>query len=65
MNAAQLVIQAEYQSFVFKPTDEEQIMQIVVFVAMFIGAIWFFLYNIKPFLKLFAQVNTCPHLVLT
>ena len=55
---AQLKIQAQYQTFVFRPLDQEQIMQIVVFVAMFIGAVWFFLRNIKPFLVLFATVRS-------
>ena len=58
MYPAQLRIQSEYQTFVFKPSDQEQIMQIVVFVAMFIGAVWFFLRNIKPFLVLFATVRS-------
>ena len=57
MYPAQLAVQAQYQRFVLRPADHEQIMQIVVFVAMFIGAVWFFLRNIKPFLVLFATVR--------
>lgn len=57
MSPAQLVIQQEFQTFVIKPANHEQIMQIVIFASMFVGAVWFFIRNIKPFLVLFAEVQ--------
>lgn len=55
MAAAQSIVQVQFQDFVFQPTDQEQILQIIVFVVMFLGALGFSLWNIKPFLAQFSQ----------
>ncbi|DBA80194.1 TPA: hypothetical protein ACH3X2_007658 [Trebouxia sp. C0005] len=55
MSAAQSRIQDLFQSFVFQPLSQEQVLQIVVFVVMFAGALGFFIWNIKPFLAQFSQ----------
>ena len=57
MAAGQLIAQAEFQKHVFRPTDQEQIMQIVIFVAMFVGALAYYVWNIKPFLVVFSQAS--------
>ncbi|DBB01294.1 TPA: hypothetical protein ACH3X3_011692 [Trebouxia sp. C0006] len=55
MSAAQSRIQDLFQNFVFQPLSQEQELQIVVFVVMFVGALGFFIWNIKPFLAQFSQ----------
>ncbi len=57
MAAAQTKIQTQFQNFVFAPVDQEQLLQIVVFVIMIVGSVAFFLWNIRPFLALFSQVG--------
>ena len=56
MTNAQLTVQSEFQSFTIQPTNSEHILQIVVFVVMFVGAVLFYIWNVKPFLVLYAQV---------
>jgi len=60
MSAAQSRIQDLFQNFVFQPLSQEQELQIVVFVVMFVGALGFFIWNIKPFLAQFSQAS-CSH----
>lgn len=60
MSAAQSRIQSLFQTFVFQPISQEQVLQIVVFVVMFAGALGFFIWNIKPFLAQFSQAS-CHH----
>lgn len=60
MTNAQTTIQQELQDYKAQPTHSEQIMQIVVVVAMLAGAIWYFSWDVKPFLSQYAQVcYTC------
>ena len=61
MSAGQQVVQVQFQDFVFQPTNQEQIMQIAVFVVMFVGAAAFYLWNIKPFLALFSQASAAQN----
>ena len=53
---AQTIVQQELQDFKAQPTHSEQIMQIVVFVFMFFAAIWYFSWDVKPFLAGYAKV---------
>ncbi len=62
MSAAQSRIQDLFQTFVFQPLSQEQVLQIVVFVVMFAGALGFFIWNIKPFLAQFSQASCCHKL---
>ena len=57
MTNAQTRVQEELQRFNLQPTDKEQIMQIVVLVIMFVGAVWYFTWSVKPFLFQYAQVQ--------
>ena len=56
ITAAQLVVQSEFQNYSISPTKSEQMLQIIVFVAMIVGAGFFFVWNVKPFLRLYSQV---------
>ena len=39
-------------------------MQIVIFVVMFVGAAFFYIWNVKPFLKLYAQVCSAVYILV-
>ena len=56
MSNAQTTVQAQLQTYTIQPTESEQLMQIVIFVVMFVGAIVYFAWNVKPFLAQYAQV---------
>ncbi|KAL3155070.1 hypothetical protein ABBQ38_011135 [Trebouxia sp. C0009 RCD-2024] len=55
MTTAQIKVQQELQDYKAQPTHSEQMMQIVIVVAMLVGAIWYFSWNVKPFLTQYAQ----------
>lgn len=57
LDSAQTVVQAQLQAYTIQPTESEQIMQIVIFAVMFVGAIIYFAWNVKPFLSQYAQVR--------
>lgn len=56
LEVAQTAVQAELENYTIQPTASEQIMQIVVFVVMFVGAGIYFMWYVKPFLSQYAQV---------
>ena len=58
LNTAQTTVQAQLQTYTIRPTESEQIMQIAIFAVMFVGAIVYFAWNVKPFLSQYAQVHT-------
>lgn len=60
LDNAQTTVQAQLQTYTIQPTESEQLMQIVIFAVMFVGAIGYFLWNVKPLLAQYAQVRmTC------
>lgn len=64
MTTAQIKVQQELQDYKAQPTHSEQMMQIVIVVAMLVGAIWYFSWNVKPFLTQYAQVSTHAYSVI-
>lgn len=57
LNDAQTIVQAELQTYTIQPTESEQMMQIVIFAVMFVGAALYFAREVKPFLAQYAQVR--------
>lgn len=56
LDVAQTQVQAQLENYTIQPTGSEQIMQIALFVVMFLGAGIYFLWYVKPFLSQYAQV---------
>lgn len=56
LDGAQTAVQAQLETYTIQPTAYEQIMQIALFVVMFVGAGIYFMWYVKPFLSQYAQV---------
>ena len=56
LNNAQTIVQEQLQTYTIQPTESEQILQIVIFAVMCVGAAVYFAWNVKPFLSQYAQV---------
>ena len=54
---AELDVQTDYQSYSFVPVNEAQVLQLVIFILMFFGAMAFYLWFLKPLFRLLDRVS--------